>query len=137
MDCFHNIRMYKYRTIRELHLPKTSFATATSSRVYVIQSFFYVCSLKVIDIVLMFHCTNRHTRCLSDQQSTLSAFIVVELYCNCRRTHKPIKLLDKESAPQRTYFLSPNAIRKVEQKIKRFSEINFKAVSLIGKTFLL
>lgn len=119
MDCFPNIRMYKCKTISELHLPKTSFATASVSRVYFIQSFFNMCSLKVIDIVLLCHHTNRRTQCLSNQQSTLSAFIVIQLYCNCRRTHKPIKLFDKESAPQQTYFLFPNAINKVEQKTKQ------------------
>lgn len=126
MNCFRNIRMYKCKTINELHLPKTSFATATSSRVYAIQTLFNMCSLKVIGIVLICHCTNRHTRCLSNQQSTLSAFIVIQLYLNCRRTHKPIQLFDKESEPQRTYFLSPNAISKVEQKIKRFSKSTLK-----------
>ena len=96
---FLYIRMYKCKTISELHLPKTSFAAASQTQgVYFIQSFFFnIGSLKVIGAILECCCTNV-LGCLSDQQSTLSAFIVFQLYCNCRRTRQLIMMFNKESA---------------------------------------
>lgn len=112
---FLYIRMYKCKTISELHLPKTSCAAASQSRlserntqgVYFIQSFFNIGSLKVISIFLMRRCTKQRTGMFIRLIKHLVCLHCISaLLLLCRQTRKPIKMFNKESGQWQTDFNS-------------------------------